>query len=62
MAWRVAPIGSASRWYLPVSQPPASGDHGSKPTIAASVLGDANKVKWVPLNAQQRFTALQSGD
>ena len=30
--------------------------------IAASVLGDANKVKWVPLNAQQRFTALQSGE
>ena len=30
--------------------------------IAAAVLGDANKVKWVPLNAQQRFTALQSGE
>ena len=30
--------------------------------IAASVLGDATKVKWVPLNAQQRFTALQSGE
>ncbi len=30
--------------------------------IAASMLGDANKVKWVPLNAQQRFTALQSGE
>jgi general L-amino acid transport system substrate-binding protein len=30
--------------------------------IAASVLGDGNKVKWVPLNAQQRFTALQSGE
>jgi general L-amino acid transport system substrate-binding protein len=30
--------------------------------IAASTLGDANKVKWVPLNAQQRFTALQSGE
>jgi general L-amino acid transport system substrate-binding protein len=26
------------------------------------VLGDGNKVKWVPLNAQQRFTALQSGE
>ncbi|MFN7309219.1 MAG: amino acid ABC transporter substrate-binding protein, partial [bacterium] len=23
--------------------------------IAAAVLGDGNKVKWVPLNAQQRF-------
>lgn len=29
---------------------------------AAAVLGDPNKVKWVPLNAQQRFTALQSGE
>ena len=30
--------------------------------IAASLLGDASKVKWVPLSAQQRFTALQSGE
>ena len=30
--------------------------------IAASILGDANKVKWVPLVAQQRFAALQSGE
>ena len=30
--------------------------------VAAAVLGDANKVKYVPLNAQQRFTALQSGE
>lgn len=30
--------------------------------IAAAVLGDATKVKWVPLTAQQRFTALQSGE
>jgi general L-amino acid transport system substrate-binding protein len=30
--------------------------------IAASILGDAKKVKWVPLNASQRFTALQSGE
>ncbi|MCE2968829.1 MAG: amino acid ABC transporter substrate-binding protein [Burkholderiales bacterium] len=30
--------------------------------IAAAVLGDGNKVKWVPLNAQQRFAALQSGE
>jgi general L-amino acid transport system substrate-binding protein len=26
------------------------------------VLNDATKVKWTPLNAQQRFTALQSGE
>lgn len=30
--------------------------------IAAAVLGDASKVKYVPLNPQQRFTALQSGE
>ena len=30
--------------------------------LAAAVLGDANKVKWVPLTAQARFTALQSGE
>jgi general L-amino acid transport system substrate-binding protein len=30
--------------------------------IAATVLNDATKIKWVPLNAQQRFTALQSGE
>lgn len=30
--------------------------------LAAAVLKDANKVRWVPLTAQQRFTALQSGE
>jgi len=30
--------------------------------VAAAVLGDPNKVKYVPLTAQQRFTALQSGE
>ncbi|MBC7728793.1 MAG: amino acid ABC transporter substrate-binding protein [Microbacteriaceae bacterium] len=30
--------------------------------MAAAMLGDASKVKYVPLNAQQRFTALQSGE
>ena len=30
--------------------------------IAASLLGDATKVKYTPLTAQQRFTALQSGE
>jgi general L-amino acid transport system substrate-binding protein len=30
--------------------------------IAAAIFGDGGKVKWVPLNAQQRFTALQSGE
>jgi general L-amino acid transport system substrate-binding protein len=30
--------------------------------IAATLLGDAGKVKWVPLVSQQRFAALQSGE
>jgi general L-amino acid transport system substrate-binding protein len=30
--------------------------------VAAALLNDANKVKWVPLASQQRFTALQSGE
>ncbi|NDA52167.1 MAG: hypothetical protein EBX66_06835, partial [Betaproteobacteria bacterium] len=30
--------------------------------VAASVLGDASKVKYVPLTAQQRFAALQAGE
>ncbi|MFN9090408.1 MAG: amino acid ABC transporter substrate-binding protein, partial [Alphaproteobacteria bacterium] len=30
--------------------------------IAAAILGDATKVRWVPLNAQQRFTALAAGE
>ncbi len=30
--------------------------------IAAAIFGDANKVKFIPLTAVQRFTALQSGE
>lgn len=30
--------------------------------IAAAVLGDATRITYVPLTAQQRFTALQSGE
>jgi general L-amino acid transport system substrate-binding protein len=30
--------------------------------VAAAVLGDATKVEYKPLNAEQRFTALQSGE
>jgi len=30
--------------------------------IAAAVFGDASKIKYVPLTAVQRFTALQSGE
>ncbi|WP_417814206.1 amino acid ABC transporter substrate-binding protein [Thalassospira alkalitolerans] len=31
-------------------------------SIAAALLGDANKVQYTPLTAAQRFTALQSGE
>ena len=30
--------------------------------LAAAILGDGNKVKYVPLSAKVRFTALQSGE
>ena len=30
--------------------------------VAAAILNDANKVKFVPLSAKDRFTALQSGE
>ena len=30
--------------------------------VTATVLNDASKVKWVPLNAAQRFAALQAGE
>jgi general L-amino acid transport system substrate-binding protein len=31
-------------------------------SVAAAVLGDAKKVKFIPLTAKERFTALQSGE
>src|SRR5471032_3080755 len=30
--------------------------------LAAAIFGDASKVKYVPLSAKYRFTALQSGE
>ncbi|MCB2101988.1 MAG: amino acid ABC transporter substrate-binding protein [Rhodobacterales bacterium] len=30
--------------------------------VAAAILGDGDKIKFTPLSAQQRFTALQSGE
>jgi general L-amino acid transport system substrate-binding protein len=30
--------------------------------LAATILNDDKKIKWVPLNASQRFAALQSGE
>jgi general L-amino acid transport system substrate-binding protein len=31
-------------------------------SVAAATLGDASKVKYIPLTAKERFTALQSGE
>lgn len=49
------------------SQPDAQGkfsglDVDFCKAVAAAVLGDAEKVKFFPYNAQQRFSALQSGE
>jgi general L-amino acid transport system substrate-binding protein len=49
------------------SQPDSKGEwHGIDVdfcrAVAAAVLGDARKVRYTPLTAQQRFTALQSGE
>src|ERR1700752_5039388 len=30
--------------------------------VAAAIFGDPSKVKYLPLNAKERFTALQSGE
>ena len=30
--------------------------------VSAAIFGDSEKVKYVPLTSQQRFTALQSGE
>jgi general L-amino acid transport system substrate-binding protein len=30
--------------------------------VAAAIFGDGNKVEFIPLSAQQRFTAIQSGE
>ncbi len=37
-------------------------DADSCRAIAAAVLGDGSKVEFVPLNSQQRFSALQAGE
>lgn len=49
------------------SKPDAQGNYSGLDVdfcrqLAAAVLGDAKKVKFVPLSTQQRFTALQSGE
>jgi general L-amino acid transport system substrate-binding protein len=55
--------GAVPGFSLPDSQGVMRGlDADSCRTVAAAVLGDANKVKFVPLTTTNRFTALQSGE
>ena len=55
--------GNIPGFSLPDSQGVMRGlDADSCRTVAASILGDANKVKFVPLTTTNRFTALQSGE
>jgi len=55
--------GQVAGFSLPDSQGVMRGlDADSCRWVAAAALGDANKVKFVPTTAQNRFTALQSGE
>jgi len=56
-------IGTSPGFSLPDSQGVMRGvDADQCRAVAAATLGDAEKVKWVLLAPQQRFTALQSGE
>ncbi len=55
--------GTLAGFGLPDAQGKWTGlDVDSCRAIAAAIFGDANKVKFVPLSAKDRFTALQSGE
>jgi len=55
--------GNAPMFSLPDSQGVMRGlDADSCRAVAAAILGDAKKVKFIPTTAQNRFTALQSGE
>jgi general L-amino acid transport system substrate-binding protein len=55
--------GNVSGFSLPDSQGVMKGiDADGCRAVAAAVLGDATKVKFVPTTTQNRFTALQSGE
>lgn len=55
--------GQAPMFSLPDSQGIMRGiDADSCRSVAAAILGDAKKIKFVPTTAQNRFTALQSGE
>lgn len=56
-------IGTSPGFSLPDSQGVMRGiDADQCRAVAAAVLGDAEKVKWVLLSPQQRFPGLQSGE
>ena len=55
--------GTVAGFSLPDAQGVMRGlDADSCRAVAAAVLGDAGKVRWVPLTSANRFTALQSGE
>ena len=55
--------GAAPMFSLPDSKGVMQGlDADSCRAVAAAVLGDAKKVKFIPLTTTNRFTALQSGE
>ena len=55
--------GNSPMFSLPDSQGVMRGiDVDACRAVAAAILGDAKKVKFIPTTAQNRFTALQSGD
>jgi general L-amino acid transport system substrate-binding protein len=55
--------GNTAGFSLPDSQGVMRGlDADGCRAVAAAVLGDAKKVRFVPLTTQNRFTALQSGE
>ncbi|MEO3388134.1 amino acid ABC transporter substrate-binding protein [Mesorhizobium sp. CAU 1741] len=56
-------IGTSPGFSLPDSQGVMRGiDADQCRAVAAATLGDAEKVQWVLLSPQQRFTGLQSGE
>lgn len=55
--------GNNAMFSLPDSKGVMRGmDADSCRAVAAAILGDGNKIKFIPLTAQNRFTALQSGE
>src|SRR5437016_11403292 len=60
-------VGGVSTGFAGFSAPDSQGNFKGLDVdycraLAAGVLGDANKVRYVALTAQNRFTALQSGE